>query len=424
MTVTVVGMDWLVILLVILWVATFLLMVFFWRRSESALRKMESYLFGTRWHYISDFRHTYMQISNKSCYENFASKIKFTVFPLFCPLKRGFEVAFMDRRTSVVIKSGILSESRPYQKAHLIPHSVSCNASWKLVFEPLLWSFAKTNTLYPLNKLLDMMLYGFQDKNSNMKSANAGIIHNPFNIFALADQFQGLDLTCVLALVPFEIGGKPVTMESILSWNGEELTVLVLPHSIHIGKGYFGFIQVDGKYVSEIESDDPKVINSIDIFNEYSLMISGCIAHDILEVSTTENKGKLCNYYRKFIKTQKLMPCLQVPNKAGILKVQGFPSCKVTLPGRRNSSTRNLDFSAPHPFLLVLRGMNAWCDYLHRYQAWPEWTQHIQRIAKRLPDGDELLRARLVILPGCCDVSRYEPDCQVQLPHHQPRAIL
>ena len=169
-------MDWLVIALVILWVATFLLMVFFWRRSESALRrselalrKMESYLFGTRWHYISDFRHTYMQISNKSCYGNFASKIKFTVFPLFCPLKRGLEVAFKDRRTSVVIKSGILSESRPYQKAHLIPHSASCNASWKLVFEPLLWSFAKTNTLYPLNKLLDMMLYGFRDENSNIR---------------------------------------------------------------------------------------------------------------------------------------------------------------------------------------------------------------------------------------------------------------
>ncbi len=106
------------------------------------------------------------------------------------------------------------------------------------------------------------------------------------------------------------------------------------------------------------------------------------------------------------------MLCLAVPiKKAGMLKVQGFSSRKVTQPGRRKSSTRNLDFSAPHPFLLVLRAMNAWCDYLHLYQVWSEWTQHIQRITKGLSDGDELLRARLVILPGCCDVSRYEPDC-------------
>ena len=47
--------------------------------------------------------------------------------------------------------------------------------------------------------------------------------------------------------------GDPVTMESILSSDGEELTVLVLPHSIDIGKGYFGFIQMDGKCMSEVE---------------------------------------------------------------------------------------------------------------------------------------------------------------------------
>ena len=378
------------------------------RTLEFSVRTLKSYLFGTRWQYIKDFQHTYMQISDQFCYENFAST-KTTVFPSFCPKVRYKEVANKDRRTSVSVKSGILSESRPFEKAQLIPHSKSCNASWKVLFEPTLRSFAKVNKLYSKAKLLDMTLYGFRDQNSDARMANTGIVHNPFNILGIADQFQGLDLTCVGALLPYEIGGKPVTMESILSWDGEELTVLVLPHSIDIAKGYFGFIQNDGKYLSEVESNDPKVINSIDIFNKYSLMISGCLAYEILEDST-ENKMKLCQEYRKFLKTQTFMPCLKVPSKAGMLKVQGFPSRRVTLPGRRRSSTKSLDFSAPHPFLLVLRAMNAWCDFLHFYQAWPEWTKHIQRIAKSL-HKDEILSTRLVILPGCCDVSSYEPDC-------------
>jgi hypothetical protein len=417
-------MDWLHYLLLaafLLLLAAFLLLTCLWRNertlrqtertlrqtAEFSVQTLKSYLFGTRWQYIIDFQHTYMQISDQICYENFAST-KTTVFPSFCPTVQNKKVADKDRRTSVSVKSGILSESRPFEKAHLIPHSESCNASWKVLFEPTLRSFAKKNKWYTKAQLLDMTLYGFRDQNCDARMANTGIVHNPFNILGIADQFQGLDLTCVVALLPYTIAGKPVTMESILSWDGEELTVLVLPHSIDIGKGYFGFIQNDGKYLSEVESNDPKVTNSIDIFNEYSLMISGCLAYAKLEDST-ENKMILCQEYRKFLKTQTFMPCLKVPSKAGMLKIQGFPSRRVTLPGRRRSSTKSLDFSAPHPFLLVLRAMNAWCDFLHFYQAWPEWTKHIQR--ESLLRKDDILRTRLVILPGCCDVSRYEPDC-------------
>lgn len=99
-----------------------------------------------------------------------------------------------------------------------------------------------------MNELLDMTMYGFQEKNKRAKLANTGIIHNPFNVMAVADQFRVLDLSCVGAFIPFEIDGKPVTKKSILGWNGEELTVLVLPQSTHIGKGYFGFIDSDGMY--------------------------------------------------------------------------------------------------------------------------------------------------------------------------------
>lgn len=102
---------------------------------------------------------------------------------------------------------------------------------------------------------------------------------------------------------------------------------------------------------------------------------------------------------------------MKVPNKTGILTVQGFPPREVTLPGRMSSSTRNLDFSSPHPYLLLLRALNAWFDYLHSYKVWPEWTHHIKEIAKGSPHGGALLSARLVLLPGCCDVSRYDPDC-------------
>jgi hypothetical protein len=83
----------------------------------------------------------------------------------------------------------------------------------------------------------------------------------------------------------------------------------------------------------------------------------------------------------------------------------------MNLHGQRKSYTTDLDFCLPHPFLLVLRARNAWCYCLYQYQAWPLWTKHIQQTAKRQQDGDALIRARLVILPGCCDVSRYQPYC-------------
>jgi hypothetical protein len=103
--------------------------------------------------------------------------------------------------------------------------------------------------------------------------------------------------------------------------------------------GYFRFNQMDGMYVSEIQSNDPKVINAIDIFNKLALMISGCLAHDALTVSTTESKLKLRKFYiyRRFLKSQTKMPCLQVPGEQRMVKVQVFPSRKVNLPVPRRS---------------------------------------------------------------------------------------
>ncbi len=65
----------------------------------------------------------------------------------------------------------------------------------------------------------------------------------------------------------------------------------------------------------------------------------------------------------------------------------------------------------PHPFLLFLRSLNAWFNFLHSGGRWPDWSAHLEKQG-RVKVGDKSRTLcptdTLVILPSCRDIDK---DC-------------
>ena len=257
-------------------------------------------------------------------------------------------------------------------------------------------------------------------------------MHNWFNILGLTHQFEGFDLKSLVAFIPLTIGGRPVTIGEILAWEGQETSALILPHTAMDGRKYFRFTDELEDLVSRIESNDPLVDNAVHVFNQFFLKINSYLAqHDVDKDCKKSNKLVLCQWYREFSRDgSREIPCLENPPcKNKLLKVQVFPARHIMSPhlARRNrkrsaSSTVSIDsddilgdLPAPHPFFLLLRATNAWLDYLNVNNKWLEWSSFVKNCMAndgRLDDRRTSMdKARLALLPSCCDVSMYEPDC-------------
>ena len=388
---------------------------------ESKNMILESKKNGSRWTYLKDFSWQYLPSANSTSFRSVASRVS-TVFERFCPTGPGFEVAAKGRRRSWKIEKPAVNSKLPYQVAHLGPHSEKCNSAWKPVFDPLITA----NRHYAKAEILDMVMYGFRARGTNSREDYSGIIENPLNMLALPHQFEGMDQKTALALIPLEIDGQPVTIDSIMEWNGQAFSALILIHTAEDAINYFGFNadNAGDPPVVEMSSNDPLIKNAINVFNEFLLLITACLAvEDIVVETRCEAKVELCRMFRDFVaqKSTRTIPCLQLPKRAGLVKVQHFPRLDVMTPKtsrdqvRRRRSSSTLHFSSPHTFLLVLRALNCCFDWIHLNRIWPDWNKHFDRnlLRKTKREQEALQVARLVLLPSCCDVNALKPDCVI-----------
>ena len=141
------------------------------------------------------------------------------------------------------------------------------------------------------------------------------------------------------------------------------------------------------------------------------------LASKKLQAATTA-KAQLCDIFRAFLRKGDDVPC---PSIDGVL--DGVVMClkfqrldgeqPVPLPNfgtetRGATQEQHVDAVLPHPFLLFLRTLNAWFNYLHKSEKWPEWKSYLNDQA--LPIGTPPLKRKLtsndplVILPSCCDM--------------------
>jgi hypothetical protein len=394
-----------------------------YRNHSTAVSELYSRLDGSRWMYLKDFSWQYLPSKHSRSYAILASKVS-TVFSRFYPAGPGFKVVEDKRRRgSCKIQQAAVNCDFPYQVAHLSPHSAQCNSAWKPVYDP----FIKANSNYNKEENLEMALYGFRVKGTSPREAHSGITHNRLNMLAVPHQFEGMDQKSTLALLPLEIDGQPVTTKSILEWSGQAFAALILIHTPKEGISYFGLNaeKTRDPPVVEMSSNDPQIENAINIFNEFLLLITACLGVETIEREAGRNneaKVELCRMFREFVaqSSTKTIPCLQLPKRAGLVKVQYFPARPVVTPRTRQSEPRprrsssTLDFSSPHTFLLVLRALNCWFDWIHLKKIWPDWNTYFDRCLHRIKNvkmRNALRKARLVILPSCCDLNALDPDC-------------
>ena len=358
----------------------------------------------SRWMALADFSHHHAPLCCNTEYEDFARRNGATFSP-FC-LCRNDTVAEKLVRSNPVIKKGILSKGG-FEMAHLIPFGVDCNTAWKPLFAPIVRASGASPNI---DKLVDLLFYGSQG--NNRRNNNTGIIHNRFNFLALGRQFHLLDQQTLLVCIPYSIGGKPVTMESILCWEGEEWSGLVLPHTAQLGRDEFHMNNTDAAGADEISSNDPLVQNAISVFNLYLLMIAPFLAQQQYDLGFAGTpKVRLCQALRGFIRSQTHMPCLKAPSSCfsgSHVKVQHFPARSWDVPGEtRHRAPDENDCSSPHPFLLMLRSFNGWLNFLHVTRSWPEWHRFVTSCSM----AAQHFATSLVLLPSCCDVSTNMPDC-------------
>jgi hypothetical protein len=142
--------------------------------------------------------------------------------------------------------------------------------------------------------------------------------------------------------------------------------------------------------------------------------------------SVTTFKAALCRIFRLFLAEQKVMMCPFIDEKLDKCVVclkfakreAKFPNFGEGAGAAGDSGSPDDGASAgsdstvcPHPFLLFLRSLNAWFNFLHSYEHWGAWSAHLKK-EEQCTVGNKtrtLCSAdTLVILPSCRDIDK---DC-------------
>ena len=176
--------------------------------------------------------------------------------------------------------------------------------------------------------------------------------------------------------------------------------------------------------------EDPSVQQAFNSFKTLLLLVVPYLAS--VKISTLQTfKATLCSIFRHFVGSQVEFLCPEVPTVQSelyvvCLKFQqrklDFPSFKTKDrhedlsdeaddEGQAGGDSRN---SLPHPFLLFLRSLNAWCNFLHTQHKWSAWNEHLQKlepvhIGTRSCTLDS--KVPLVLLLSCRDVEIDGGDC-------------
>jgi hypothetical protein len=137
-------------------------------------------------------------------------------------------------------------------------------------------------------------------------------------------------------------------------------------------------------------------------------------------------KAELCSTFRRFLVSQKSFLCPEVPkNSERSFVCLKFQSSQIKVPSfadlDRDEAWSDEAAGAdktllPHPFLVFLRSLNAWCNHLHSNHKWDEWDMYLAQqkpvqIGKQEEQHTLDQSVPLVLLPSCRDVEIDGGDC-------------
>ena len=358
-----------------------------------------------------------------------------TVFGRFLPERewlKEFEGVPLDketlRRSPPKILHGLWGETIKdgcAQLAHLIPFSWDCCIEWLCLFLPFVCAALMRTKLEDDEKtILGLcMLMGLKVRADRYDLS--GLLHSCLNFIPLRGQARIFDTDPAVMFIPL------LSPSAILFWKGEPYRCLIICRSFHevmtAGFQYSsvhsdtGESLVDADLFCELETDDTTVLEAFESFKTLLLMVVPFLASQKLK-AVTSLKLVLCEIFRNFLAQVSASgtpdvpcPCIIGIRKSVVmcLKFQSreareprFPSFGSGTSDRRPD--QHEDPVLPHPFLLFLRSLNAWFNYLHLSGIWQEWNQYLATQPKKAIGKSRKRKLvntdPLVILPSCRDM--------------------
>ena len=324
-----------------------------------------------------------------------------TIFNDFTPPSADCRIA-NSGRTTVEIRTGLL-DTALFERAHGWPLDPACSRTWEPLLEPLLREVQGRD----LKSLIQMTVHGFKYGRGKREN-HAGLINNRFNFLAVGKQFMLLDLLQVLGWIVLQIDGNPVSLRSLMEWDGEEITVMIIPATADIAAELRFRVPESTSSFFEIDAEDPLVSGAVKVFNELMIMETLHLSRYPIKIEgQCTRKMMLAQTMRDMVESNPgiRIPCPDLSNVRGKkVMVQRFFAHQVQRPQTRRSrdAPENVEFSNPNPFIFTQRGFNAWLNSVHKRMLWDDWSTACRGIAQA---GDVL-----VLLPSCCDVSKH-PRC-------------
>jgi hypothetical protein len=124
------------------------------------------------------------------------------------------------------------------------------------------------------------------------------------------------------------------------------------------------------KKSNEMNCSDPEVRAAFSVFNEVLVNVMGHLKEQVVQHNSTkhyQSKSVVSAEFRKFLRSESGIYCPKLPDSGTVAVVD---------------LGEDSDFGNPHPFVLVLKSINAWFNSLHRSNQMPEWVQFYSKNAK------------------------------------------
>jgi len=395
----------------------------YWHTIPSLLRKLQEKKSNTAY---EETVKSGLKAGNKSIFHRFLPS------PNWLKTSDGAPLARDDvHRSAPEFLKGIWNESckgGAAQRAHLVPFSFDCCMDWKCLFIPFV-VLLTTEATEPglMSKLCLCMMLGLKVAHLKNKFPLSGFLHSFLNFIPLCGQLKSLDNDPSIMFIPM------LSVVDILFWNGKAYDCLIIGSDLTdmMPAGFLyvmsenGDKLVDTESFCELSANNPNVLAAFAAFRSLLLMVVPFLAMQALN-SVKTIKAALCSIFRLFLakqedlmcpfideKSDKCVVCLKFAKReakfpnfgegAGVAGDSGSPDDGAS--AGRDSTV------CPHPFLLFLRSLNAWFNFLHSNEHWGAWSAHFKENQLCTLGGRERTLCYadpLVILPSCRDINK---DC-------------
>ena len=245
-----------------------------------------------------------------------------------------------------------------FQQAHLIPQARSCNRNWIPLFSPMFDEPACQ--IKPADLAAAYFVYGVAVNES--KEPNTGFLSNRRNFIHWAHQQHFLDDNPRIVFVPFVNSSS----DYFSSRPNYKILVFCSDDSVCVRT----LVPMIAKKSNERDCSDPEVRAAVSVFNEVLVNVMGHLKEQEVEHNSTrhyQSKSEVSAEFRKFLRSQSGVYCPKLPDSGKVAVVE---------------LGEDSDFGNPHPFVLALKAINSWFNFLHRSNQMPEWVAFYSKIAK------------------------------------------